>query len=154
MRRHGIHKNEEDVAMERRMEIIEIGGELRARLAERGDETLTLEWLVERELERYYALLDRDRGEARVLLSADELGLIVDASNGALHSNPYTVFVLHHAIADAVGLDDLDLKWGVDGRPLVEKLEGMSPAALVAVVVAAERYWAGADAEGWSKFLD
>ncbi len=94
--------------------------------------------VARRDLERYYALLDHEL--ARVELSEAEASLICDALNGTL-MDPHSYRLLWAEVADAVRLDGLDAKWGVDGDALVERLRALSPGAMMAVVDAVERFW-------------
>ncbi len=97
--------------------------------------------LLATQLERYYALMARDRARLRRLLSADEVALICDACNGTLWQ-PESIPLLYAEIEDALQ-DDLADKWRVDGPALVAKLKAMSAGELFALVDAVERFWNG-----------
>lgn len=94
--------------------------------------------VISRDLERYYTLLQRVI--KRVRLSVEEACLIVDALNGIL-IDANTVQLLWANVADAISLDRLDQKWGIDGQFLIEKLRGLNELQAMALVDAAERFW-------------
>ncbi len=94
--------------------------------------------VAQRDLERYYATLKASLLD--VELSEQEACLIVDACNGLL-VEPHTVGLLWAQIDDAIRLDGLDRKWGVDGPALVEKIRRWTYAENLAVQDAAERAW-------------
>ena len=102
----------------------------------------SLNEVVVRDLGRYYELMIRARTEANRLLSASEQALILDARRGILHDERFLT-LLPHEVEDAVALEGLDEKWGVDGEALVEKLKAMPPVALAAIVDASDWYWSG-----------
>lgn len=98
--------------------------------------------VASRDLERYYALLaDAIRS---VTLSEGEASLIVDACNGTIWDS-VSVSLLWALVDDACSADNLDTKWGVNGAELVTKLRALSLAETIAVVDAAERFWARSD---------
>lgn len=97
--------------------------------------------VVERDLARYYHLLDEARKEACRQLSDDEQALIIDSLNGVM-MDARTMRILPHQISDAISIDRLDGKWGVDGQALTEKLEAMTPFELAAIVDGVEVFWA------------
>ncbi|KNZ70319.1 hypothetical protein Tfer_0879 [Thermincola ferriacetica] len=75
-------------------------------------------------------------------LTVDEACLIVDALNESLYSAD-TACLLWAGIGDACRLDGLDKKWNVDDVALVEKLQNLNELQSMAVIDAAERFWAG-----------
>lgn len=91
-----------------------------------------------RDLERYYALLGAEL--STLDLSEAEAGLVADALNGIL-LEPHTMRLLWANVADAIRLQGLDRKWGVDGEALVEKLRALTPGQIWALADAAERFW-------------
>ena len=105
--------------------------------------TATRSEVAQRDLARYYALLEREL--TRIRLSEPEASLIVDAYNGTFWE-PHTAPLLWADIDDAIRYDGLDQKWGVDGADLVARLRALAPFALLALVDAAERYWVAAGA--------
>ena len=105
---------------------------------ERARDGVTLSAVAQRDLERYYAtlkasLLDVDLTEAEALL-------IVDACNGLL-VEPHSVGFLWAQISDAIRLEGLDQKWGIDGSALVEKIRSWTYAQNLAAQDAAEKWW-------------
>lgn len=103
-------------------------------LAERGSNR---SMVVNRDLDRYYALLDR--AIKTVDLTLKEAYLIVDCLNGVLMDTlaPH----LWVEIQDAIQIDHVDQKWEVDGPALVAKLRALSETQATAIVDATERYW-------------
>lgn len=93
-----------------------------------------------RDLDRYYAVLAA--GLRRVNLTEPEAMLVIDALNGVLHDAPESIpTMLWAGVDDAIRLDGLDAKWGVDGAALVAKLRALTPTQASAVVDAVERWW-------------
>jgi hypothetical protein len=119
------------------------GDGLAEQLAARADRAQSLGLVAQRDLARYYSLLEREL--ARIPLSEAEASLIVDACNGVVWE-PHTAPLLWADIDDAIRHDGLDRKWGVDGAALVARLRDLSPCAQLALADAAERYWAAAGA--------
>ena len=109
--------------------------EILGALAERGQRAPT----INRDLERLYTLYER--ALRRIDLSVEEACLIVDALNGSLY-DAKTARLLPATIRDAIQLDGLDRKWDVDGEALVEKLSGLDDLTCMAIIDAAERFWA------------
>ena len=104
-------------------------------LAKRGQRAPT----INRDLERLYTLYQR--ALRRVELSIDEACLIVDALNGSLY-DARTAGLLPAGVRDAIRLDGLDQKWNVDGESLVQKLSELDELTCMAIIDAAERFWA------------
>jgi hypothetical protein len=94
--------------------------------------------IVRRDLARYYQLLREE--ERRLPLSEQEWNLLRDALNGVLFDAIAWRF-LDHEIADAIRLNRLDAKWGVDGSALIETLRTLCPGQTLAAVDAVERWW-------------
>jgi len=104
-------------------------------LAKRGPQRAPI---VNRDLERLYGLYAR--ALRRVKLTIDEACLIVDALNGTLHDvTSGTRFWI--GVQDSIEMDELDEKWGVDGKTLIEKLSKLDDLTAMAIVDAAERFW-------------
>lgn len=76
--------------------------------------------------------------------SEGEASLICDANNGTIWE-AHTLALLWANVADAIRLNGLEEKWGVDGDALVRKLQGLTPGQGAAVVDACERFWARCD---------
>lgn len=115
---------------------------LRSRLAERartrgaaGSAGLA----AARDLGRYYALLER--GLREVDLDERQALLICDALNGTL-IDERTALLLDAEVAEAISLDELDLRWGVDVDRLMRTLTDAPTAARYAICDAVERWWA------------
>lgn len=106
-------------------------------LADRADLGTDPGEVARRDLERYYALLDRElRGLA---LTEGEAALLCDVSNGTLWE-PSSMPLLWAEVEDALA-DGLAERWSVDGPALVAKLRALPLAARVAVCDATERFW-------------
>ena len=73
--------------------------------------------------------------------------LIFDALNGVWAGDTISMAVqsLPLGISDALTLDGLADKWGVDGPALLGKLEAMDWCQRLAVIDTAERFWAAGD---------
>lgn len=99
---------------------------------------------INRDLERLYTLYRRTIRETPLALK--EACLLVDALNGSL-MDANTAHLLWASIEDACKLDGLAGKWEVDGLALVEKLMDMSAFQCMALIDAAERFWAIPDTE-------
>lgn len=111
-------------------------GELAAPVRARGDHPNAV---VRRDLERAYALLDRDL--ATLPFSEAEWLLLLDVTNGTLFE-PASIPFLWAEVADALAATPaLAAKWNVDGPALVARLRALSPLRAWAVVDALERCW-------------
>lgn len=92
-----------------------------------------------RDLERYYSLLKNYL--ANVRLTDEEASLVVDALNGSPHATG-VYGSLYGKIEDAIRLDALDQKWGVNGLDMLRKLrEEISNTGELAIIDACERFW-------------
>jgi len=98
--------------------------------------------IINRDLERYYTVLDR--ALRTVSLTENEALLIVDVLNGSI-LDTLSVRMLWAGVEDAINLDKVDEKWGINGAALVEKLRSLGEIQCLAVVDAAERFWADED---------
>jgi hypothetical protein len=96
--------------------------------------------IINRSLGRYFWLLDQARRRLAAELSDGEIGLILDALNGTMFAEPFSIQIVPVEIEDALP-DGLAEKWEVDGPALVKKLEAMDYWHLVALVDAVERWW-------------
>jgi len=117
-----------------------LGDELRRRAPAQQNGNLTQ--VATRDLERYYHALQE--ALKTVELTEREAILLCDACNGLL-VEPHTVQLLWAQVADAIRLDGLDRKWGVDGEALVARLRNYSYWQQLAITDAVERWWALAD---------
>jgi hypothetical protein len=86
---------------------------------------------------RYHALCERDRPA----LSVNEWRLVCDALNGVWMRECWALQTVWAEIADAIKLDGLDSKHGVDGPALVTKLHGLTYGQTVALVDVVEHFW-------------
>jgi hypothetical protein len=75
-------------------------------------------------------------------LTDSEWSLLRDAMNGTIHEPADMIRLFADGIEDAIRLDGLDVKWGVDGPALLHRLRALSFAEAVAVVEAVEGWWA------------
>lgn len=114
---------------------ITLSEELEERLAERGS---CRSGVIERDLNRLYCLLEKSLIE--IDLNIQEACSIVDALNGTAF-DPWSIPLLWANIEDAIALEKLDNKWGIDGKALVEKLKSLTPFQCLAIIDAAERFW-------------
>ena len=96
--------------------------------------------VIAKSLDRYFYALDSARRGLRERFSEGEQGLILDALNGTLFSEPFSVGIIEHEIADAIA-DGYAEKWQCDGPALIEKLTALSYCEKLAIVDAAERWW-------------
>lgn len=95
---------------------------------------------IARDLSRLYDLYRHALRE--VPLTTGEACLICDVLNGTL-MDASSAAALWAEVADGVRLDRLDEKWGVDGDALIARLKGLDRLTCLALVDAAERFWAG-----------
>lgn len=102
---------------------------------------------ISKMLSRYLYVLADARRRLRDQFSEGEISLILDALNGTGFFDEHAPIFIDAEIADAISLDRLDAKWGVDGAALVKKLAALSYADKLALVDASERWWnrVGAD---------
>lgn len=104
--------------------------------------------MVNVDLARYRALIrstQRRLGEESVFSDVEQAA-ILDALNGTLlHDRPE---MLAGSVADALALDGLDEKWGVERHAMKEKLAALTPLEMAAVADAAERFWSAAERRG------
>ena len=101
------------------------------------------------DLADYYALLDAGSRRARTVLSPAEGMLILDVQNGA-HTAPvhWLGERLLNQVRDAITLDGLAEKHGVDAERLLNKLENLGDMASVALVDFADMAW---DSKAWAE---
>lgn len=91
-------------------------------------------------LERYYTLLRDELASLRGVFTLAEAMLLCDAGNGVEYASD-TLGGFAIGIEDAISLDGLDRKWGVDGAVLLDKLQSLSLLGNAALVDLVERYW-------------
>ena len=109
-----------------------------AQVVARGEERSTQ---INRMLRRYAGLMKRERIELRKLLSDNEIGLILDACNGTMFMDEFSIGLVGAGVADAIEVDGLDRKWRVDGAVLNGKLGDLSLIARFALVDAVQAWW-------------
>lgn len=95
---------------------------------------------VNTNLEFYYLLLADARRSLKALLTDGELYLICDAMNGTM-IDAMGVKYLRHKIVDAIELNSLDSKHGVDKHALDKKFAQMALTDLVALADAVRIFW-------------
>jgi hypothetical protein len=98
--------------------------------------------VVRRDIYRYRMLVRQAaaRLKAEKIFSGDEQALVIDALNGVI-IDEYVQAVVGN-VEDAIALDGLDGKWEVERAAIIEKVHSLTPLEQVAVVEAAERFWA------------
>lgn len=101
--------------------------------------TLDGEAAKEIDQHRYYTLLEKER--RRFDLSVSEASLVVDALRGTVVCGPNYQEEICFTVEEACRFEELDEKWGVDPKPLLNKLAHMSPGGVMAILDAVERFW-------------
>lgn len=94
-------------------------------------------------IERYFALLDRERRVLAGMFTVAELSLMIDSCNGTMFE-PHTMHGLSLEITDAVE-DGAAEKWDIDGDSLVQRVKSLSPGATWALIDGIERWWSKGD---------
>jgi hypothetical protein len=95
--------------------------------------------IASRDLERLYTLYKHALRE--VPLSENEACLLCDVLNGTL-MDANSAALLWAEVEDGIRLDGLDQKWEVDGPALVKRLQALDRLHCLALIDAAERFWA------------
>lgn len=118
-------------------------GHLIEALERAGDNARSVSGMINACAERYLETVRRHIPD----LAAEEWLLIFDALNGVWAGDAIVLSIqsLPAGVADAIALDGLADKWGVDGQALVDKLEAMGWCERMAVIDTAERFWAAGD---------
>ena len=109
------------------------------------DEEINVSGAINTAVDRYLEILRRHMPTLRL----GEWCALFDNLNGVWFLDTWSPTYTWANVADH---EDLGDKWGIDQDALVQTLRSMSYAASVAVVDAAERFWASAaapDATGW-----
>jgi hypothetical protein len=124
------------------------GDQLEVQLVARGareDDGPSAGNVARRDLQRYYHCLAETF--ETIALTEAEASLVVDACNGILFES-WSVSLLSAIVDNAIRLEGLADKWGVDGPALlVERLRGLSYCQSLTLVDAVERYWQAPDGE-------
>ena len=93
-------------------------------------------------VEAYYYVREQGLREIRAMFTLPELKLMLDAENGvAFSSSLITGFPGH--IYDAMSLDRLDRKWGVDRDALMKKLNDLPLSTMIVLEEWLNYYWYG-----------
>lgn len=100
------------------------------------EEEILLSEVARRDLERYYSILKR----STPLFSENEAMLLADALNGTLF-DVQTAHFLWASISDALCDGTLAKKWKVDGNALVQRIQSLSYAEILACIDSIERVW-------------
>ena len=110
-------------------------------LIDRAPDARSMSLQAAHDLERYYELLRAEL--ATLALTEAQASLICDALNGTATLDGIERW-LRAEVEDAIRLNNLDQKWSVDGAGLVMLLRDCTPGQRLAIVDAAERFWARA----------
>lgn len=120
---------------------------LQAAVSQRGD---TFNAAGNGIIERYIRLVESRRAEIRRTFSDRELQALLDACNGTIHDPiEMGIAALAHGVADALELDGLAEKWGIDGPGLLAKLRGSDPVTRLALIDFIERAWRHVEDDRW-----
>lgn len=107
---------------------------------------MSVHTVASRDLARYYAVIDASL--RRLRFTDSEASLICEALSGPLWEEPSTVMHLWAMVSDAIQIDHLASKWGVeDPDGLIDRLRTASPGELMAIADAVERFWKLSDME-------
>jgi len=74
-------------------------------------------------------------------LSPAELSLVAEALGGTIFDDELLVRALDADVEDAIRLDHLDEKWGVDREAIIDKLEALSPLARIKLLLLVAAFW-------------
>jgi hypothetical protein len=69
------------------------------------------------------------------------LAISASAFNGILFADSAAIRYAWSEVQDAIHYDNLDSKWNVDGKALVEKMKLMSIGHMIALVDSVEIWW-------------
>lgn len=136
------------------------------RIEARADQALGLNKSsrLQADLETYYSLLEYGLKQAQRVLTKAEAQAILDIQNSVgVESGRVAIYSanggLEHRIQDAISMDGLAEKWGIDPAAIQAKLEGLRGAPTLALLDWAARMWTRhEDGEFWTdeinKFTD
>ena len=113
---------------------ISLAPEVAAQIEQRIDRAGDRSPVINRQLERYFSILERARRELRLILSDQELGLIVDALTGKSFQDTFSVYFVGLEVIEAINFDRLDHKHTVDNPALIEKMVALTDMQRVALV--------------------
>lgn len=89
-------------------------------------------------LEQHLRLLSHEL--RRLRLSPGEAALVCDALNGTMLDDELTVLNLWIDVEEAIGHDNLHVKWSVDEREFVPRIRALTPAQCYALADAVQRF--------------
>ena len=89
----------------------------------------------------YHTLLDEGLRRARLTLNQAEASVVLGVFNGTAPGQVWTAERMSMRINDAVALDGVADKWGVNGPALVGTLRVLGDLPCIALVDWAERVW-------------
>jgi hypothetical protein len=111
--------------------------ELHAALLERGEDIKAIE---SRDLKRYYALLNYHLLE--LTLSSSEVNLICEAlKDYQIEHDSERARVIWKQIDETMKRNQLDQKWGINGKVFIHHLQTLNHLQFIALVDSVERYW-------------
>lgn len=110
----------------------------KSKIEERLDASFTTHQIGNRDLGRYYNLLDYALKE--VTLTEQEALFIVDSTNGSIFDE-VGIRMLWAGLEDSIRYDSLDAKYQIDGNELINKIKKANIAYLFALADAIERFW-------------
>ena len=96
--------------------------------------------LIDRELERYYELINGARENLHGLFDSSERRALIEAGSGIVLSTPYSIDHFPEEVMYVVE-HDLWVREHVDANALMTKLDTLSRAARFALVDAVECHW-------------
>lgn len=96
--------------------------------------------VVRHALSRYFTLLQHARIGLRPRFTKNECAIVLDAMNG-LAGDFVHQQMLAGNVADAIALEGLDKKWGIDKDELLGKLSALTYTETVAILDACEQWW-------------
>jgi hypothetical protein len=96
---------------------------------------------IEYALEAWPVLCKRALVELQGKFSVDELRLLIDVFNGTALTPSMAGQHIATQVADAIALDGLDQKWGIDGPRMMSRLKRLAPIMLASLEIWANGYW-------------
>lgn len=96
---------------------------------------------VEKLVSRYTDLLRREAATLDGMFDDKEKGLMLDALNGTGFFDSFAIYMVAAEIQDAIIMDSLDTKWGVDKVVLNDKLNSLNNGQLHSLVDSVQMWW-------------
>lgn len=103
------------------------------------------------DLSEYWQLLEHGLGDARRVLTRNQVKLILDALNGTFLNFTYgrqlrmMIFsqpsMLHHEICDHIDLNNAATTWNVDAEKTKIAVESLSPISVLAMIDFVRQFW-------------